>query len=104
MNTTGTELEGTYAREISTDDLEDRYRPDPALGPSADVAVEYTVENDEFEFGDVSAEQIELLADVRLLNSGEQPQPGVPDGAVIDITSYSPESGSASPGVFTNIA
>lgn len=87
MNALGAELERSspYTFEVSTDMLEDRYRSDPELGPSVDVTFEYTVENLEFQFGDVSSGQTELLVDLRLRNSGEEPIPGVPDGLVIDI-------------------
>lgn len=83
----GNEMEGTYTKEVETDEIADQYRPASGfdVGPSRTVTAEYTVENVEFEWGTVSPDQTELLIHMRIRNTGDTLLPGVPDGVATDI-------------------
>lgn len=83
----GDEMEGTYSKEVDTDEIASEYRPDTGfdVDPSGTVTAEYTVERVDFEWGSVSPDQTELLIDIRVRNTGDTLLPGVPDGTAVDI-------------------
>jgi LEA14-like dessication related protein len=83
----GDEMEGSYGKSVSTDDIAQDYRPASGfdIGPSATVKAEYTIESVDFEWGSVSPEETELIINMRVRNTGDTPLPGVPDGLVVNI-------------------
>jgi LEA14-like dessication related protein len=83
----GDEMEGTYSKEVDTDEIANEYRPASGLniGSSGTLTAEYTVERVEFEWGSVSPDQTELLIHMRVRNTGDTLLPGVPDGTAVDI-------------------
>lgn len=84
MNQAGTEMEGTYTKTVRVEAVDTQYLSNTDLGPGDEATIGYTLENVAFEFGDVSADQTELLIHLRVRNDGETRQPGVPDGVAID--------------------
>ncbi len=84
MNAAGEEMEDTYTTTVSADAIAAQYLSTTNFAPDEEVTIGYRLENVAFEFGDVSAEQTELLVHLQIRNVGDTTQPSVPDGFAID--------------------
>lgn len=87
MNAAGDSMEGPHGRSVSTDDLADEYVPAnlPEVGRPRTLRAEYTVEQVDFAWGEVTSERTEILMTVRVRNTGDTLLPGVPDGVAADV-------------------
>lgn len=87
MNNAGDEMEGEYTKEVNTENIDTQYLSAAGFAPAASetVTAGYRVDEVSFRWGEVTADQTEVLVDLTVTNAGDVAVPGVPDGSQINI-------------------
>lgn len=86
MNNAVDEAEGEYSFEINTEGIDNEYLSEAEIeaARSDTTTAEFTVDNADFRWGEVDAEQTEVEIDLTITNTGEIALPA-PDGSQVNI-------------------